>query len=306
PFALLPFLVVPGLLVVVKLANGLNCLNFLISMAVILIFWKRSRRVELMLYFVAFVIPAVGTLVNTAGNQGLLAQNMVTANLHQVGSLVHVLVMSYGMALRLRQLQRDKATAEQEVAIATRRAEEQRRFVAMLTHEFRNPLAAIDRSVQMIQMKTTGLMPEDARRLERIRANTATLSDFVDNFLLVEMLEHQGVAASRKHCDISRLLESVIRRQGETEEPRVRLSMQPHKVSFVVDEVLLGVAVGNLLANALRYSPAGGKVDVQVSNDESGLRIRVADDGAGLDVEAVVKLGTPYFRADTSLGKIGR
>src|SRR5690606_8222861 len=79
----------------------------------------------------------------------------------------------------------------------------------------------------------------------------------------------------------------------------------PHKISFVVDEVLLGVAVGNLLANALRYSPAGGKVDVQVSNDESGLRIRVADDGPGLDGEALAKLGTPYFRAETSLGKKG-
>lgn len=67
---------------------------------------------------------------------------------------------------------------------------------AMLSHEFRNPLAAIDRSAQMIQIKAPKLMPPEAQRLSQIRANAATLSGFVDNFLLVEMLGHKGVAAA--------------------------------------------------------------------------------------------------------------
>ncbi|MDX3894733.1 sensor histidine kinase [Pusillimonas sp.] len=305
PFALMPSLVMPWLLVVVKLANVLNSLNFLIGMVLVLIFWRRSRRVELLLYFIAFIIPALGTLVNTAGNQGVLAQNVVTTNLYQIASLVHVLVMSYGMALRLRQLQRDKASAEQEAAIATRRTEEQRRFVAMLSHEFRNPLAAIDRSAQMIQLKAPDLMPSEAQRLARIRANAATLSSLVDNFLLVEMLEHHGVAASRKPCGIRPLLESVIRQQSEMDAQRVRLRICPDNLSFDVDETLIGAAVGNLVANALRYSPPGSRVGVLALCDGSGLRIRVVDEGPGLDQAALAKLGTPYFRAGTSLGKKG-
>src|SRR5690606_4627368 len=145
-----------------KLANILSSVNFFLAMVVILVFWRRSRQAELMLYFIAFIIPALGTLINTAANQGVLPQNVVITNLYQIASLAHVLVMSFGMALRLRQLQRDKASAEQNAALATRQAEEQRRFVAMLSHEFRNPLAAIDRSVQMIQFKVPDLIASEA------------------------------------------------------------------------------------------------------------------------------------------------
>ncbi len=305
PFALMPSLVAPWLLVIVKLANVLNSANFLISMAVLLIFWLRKRQVELMLYFIAFIIPALGTLVNTAGNQGFLAQNIVTINLYQIASLVHVLVMSYGMALRLRQLQRDKASAEQEASLARERTVEQRRFVAMLSHEFRNPLAAIDRSAQMIQIKAPGLPPSETQRLGRIRANAAALSSLVDNFLLVERLEHRGVAASRKPCNIKLLLQTIIRQQSEADESRIELTMCPEDVSFNVDETLFGAAVDNLVSNALRYSPVDSKVEIHAKMEHAGLRIRVVDHGPGLDQEALAQLGTPYFRAGTSLGKKG-
>ncbi|NYT80654.1 sensor histidine kinase [Alcaligenaceae bacterium] len=305
PFALLPSLVTAWLLVVVKLANVLNSVNFMLGMAVALTLWRRSRRIELMLYFFAFIIPAIGALVNTAANQGILPQNMLTANLYQAASLVHVLVMSFGMALRLRQLQRDKASAEQEAAIATQRTEEQRRFVAMLSHEFRNPLAAIDRSAQMIQLKAPGLMPSEAQRLAGIRNNTATLSSLVDNFLLVERLEHQGVASARKPCRIRALLESIVSQQAETEAQRVHLSVYPDDLSCELDETLIAAALGNLLDNALRYSPAGSQVRIQALRDETGLRIQIIDHGPGLDDEALAKLGTPYFRAETSIGKKG-
>ncbi|NYT68523.1 sensor histidine kinase [Pusillimonas noertemannii] len=305
PFALMPSLVAPWLLVVVKLANGLNSLNFLLGMAVVLILWRRTRQVELMVYFIAFIIPALGTLINTVGNQGALAQNLFTTNLYQIASLVHVLVMSYGMALRLRQLQRGKAAAEQEAAVATQRTEEQRRFVAMLSHEFRNPLAAIDRAAEMIQIKVPGMQASEIQRLERIRGNVATLSNFVDNFLLVEMLEHRGVAASRRPCALGPLLKNLVRQLGEADEARVQLRVMPEDLAFEVDETLLGAAVGNLVSNALRYSPADSKVEVSAVRDEAGLRIRVVDHGPGLDEAALAQLGTPYFRAGTSLGKKG-
>lgn len=305
PFILIPSLVAPWLLAIVELANVLNCVNFFIGMILVLLFWKRTRQPELMVYFIAFVIPALGTLVNTANNQGLLIQNEVTSNFYQVTSLIHVLVMSYGMALRLRQVQRDKAAAEHEVAVATQRAEEQRRFVAMLSHEFRNPLVAIDRAVQMIQMKAPNLMPSEVERLLRIRANTATLSNFVDNFLLVEMLEHRGVVPSRKSCSLRATLENVVDQLSEADANRVNLRVVPDDLSIYADETLLSAAVRNLISNALRYSPAETSVEVHAACDDAGLRIRIVDYGPGLDEEALVQLGTPYFRAKTSLGKKG-
>ncbi|HTH39563.1 MAG TPA: sensor histidine kinase [Rhodocyclaceae bacterium] len=305
PFALMPFLVTSALLVVVKLANYLNSLNFLISMVLVLLLWWRTRRGELMVYFVAFIIPALGTGVNTAANLGLLPQNVVTSNLYQLAPLVHVLVMSCGLALRLRQVQRDKALAEQDTVIVTQRAEEQRRFVAMLSHEFRNPLAAIDRSAQMIRIKAPELAVEEGRRLEQIRGNVATLSGLVDNFLLTEALDHGGVALSRQACPVRSLLDGVVRMLNEDAGKRVVVTVTPADGTFGLDATMMGMAVGNLVDNALRYSPADAVVEISATIAEDGLCIRVADRGPTMEEDEMARLGTPYYRANTSLGKKG-
>jgi signal transduction histidine kinase len=308
PCALLPGLVNAAVLVVVELANYLNILNFFVSMTLIFISWRRSRRIELAIYFVAFIIPAAGTLINTTMNQGLLPSNVVVVNFYQLASLVHVVVMSFGLGLRLRQLQRDKVAAQQEVAVALRRSEEQRRFVAMLSHEFRNPLAAIDRTAQMIQIKTQDLPQAEAQRLAQIRANVAILSGFVDNFLMTEALDHGALVLTRKPCGIRELIETAARAQGEPSGKRILLGACPDDAAFPLDPTLIGAAVGNLLANALLYSPAGSQVEISASLDApegKGLRIRVADHGPGISEAELAKLGTPYFRAATSLGKKG-
>ncbi|MBC8642962.1 hypothetical protein IAG25_40070 [Caballeronia sp. EK] len=305
PFALMPFLVTAALLYVVKLANVLNSLNFFAGLGLALVFWRRSRRVEPLLYFVAFVIPALGTLVNFAANQGFLQQDVVTSHLYQIAPLIHVLVMSFGLALRLRQLQQDKTAAEREAAVAAERAEEQRRFVAMLSHEFRNPLAAIDRATQMVVFKTPALPQTAAERLSQIRANVATLSGFVDNFLMTEALENGGLALSRELCAIRPLLENAIRQQGEAAERRTILRLSPDDATHWLDPTLINIAIGNLLTNALRYSPEESPLEVIVARDERGLRIEVRDHGPGVGPDELPRLGTPYFRAASSVGKKG-
>ncbi|OMG52468.1 hypothetical protein BJN45_14320 [Azonexus hydrophilus] len=305
PFALMPFLVRAEVLYVVKLANYLNILNFFISMGLLLIFWWRKRRIELVLYFIAFVIPALGTLVNTAANQGYLSQNAITSNLYLIAPLVHVLVMSFGLALRLRQLQHDKATAEQEAAVTSQRAEEQRRFVAMLSHEFRNPLAAIDRATQMLQIKMPVLPPPEKQRLTQIRANVATLSGFVDNFLMTEALDRGSLPMTREVCPLLPLLQQNIHQLGESATERVVLQVLPETASFSLDPTLIGVAISNLLNNALRYSPEGSPVKLLAHLKEDVLYLTISDTGPGLSDEELIKLGSPYFRAASSLGKKG-
>ncbi len=304
PFALMPFLVSAGLLLVVKLANLLNVLNFFIGLVLLLGAWRRNRRAEWMIYLVAFVIPALGTMVNTIANQGALPRNAVTSHLYLASVLVHVLVMSYGLALRLRQLQYDKVAAEQEVTVATRRAEEQRRFVAMLSHEFGNPLAAIDRAAQMVQIKMEGLPPAEAQRLAQIRANASILSGLVDNFLMTEALDHGALALSREPCAIRALLDDAIRLQGDSVGGRIVLRECPD-TTFDLDPTLIGIALGNLLTNALRYSPPDSPVQVDARLSDAGLSIRIANRGPGLSDDELARLGSPYFRAASSLGKKG-
>ena len=303
-FALQPSLVTNTILLVVKSANYLNVLNFVIAMCLLAQAWRRDHRAEWMIYLIAFVIPALGALVNTMTNQGLLPWNAVTAHFYQIAALVHVLVMSYGLALRLRQLQHDKTAAEQEIAIVTQRARHQRHFVAMLSHEFGNPLAAIDRAAQMLQLNSPHMPPKDAQRLALIRGNVATLSGFVERFLMTEALDNGALSLSRTPRRIRQMLEDVIQQQPATDRRRIHLQECPDG-TFEVDGTLICVAIGNLLANALRYSPPDSPVDISATRGDAGLRIRVADHGHGLDADELDKLGMPYFRGAAALGKKG-
>jgi signal transduction histidine kinase len=303
--ALLPIVVTP---LYVAIGPWLNYAIMLVAvLAPILtgILWWRNRRAELLVFFVAFVIPCIGGILQGLLAMGGVPHNALTVNAYQLASLFHVVVMSFGLALRLRQMQRDKAAAEQGMIVTAQRSEEQRRFVAMLSHEFRNPLAAIDRSVQMIRMKMPELAQSEAQRLDQIRANASTLAGFVDNFLMTEALDQGALALARKRCAIRPLLESAVLMQGELAGEQVRLTVKPDNAAFDLDPTLIGVAVGNLLGNALRYSPPDSTVALSAVLNDKGLCIRVTDRGPGLSEEELAKLGMPYYRAASSHGKKG-
>lgn len=303
--ALIPFVATPVYLAVSPWLNPFMIALAVLTMSLASVLWWRSRRIELLVYFVAFLIPAVGGAIQALLAMGGVPNNALTTHAYQVASLIHVAVMSLGLALRLRKMHRDKSVAEQEVAVTTQRAEEQRRFVAMLSHEFRNPLAAIDRSAQMIQIKTPELASSEAKRLEQIRANAATLSGFVDNFLMTEALDHGALALSRESITLRPLLEAAIRMQGDNAGERIHLTVMPDDASFDLDPTLIGVAVGNLLSNALRYSPPDSPVEIAAIKEDEELRIRVTDHGPGMSEDELAMLGAPYYRASSSLGKKG-
>jgi two-component system, sensor histidine kinase LadS len=65
------------------------------------------------------------------------------------------------------------------------------------------------------------------------------------------------------------------------------------------------MAIGNLLDNALRYSPPGGRVEMSATLDANGLLIHVSDHGPGMSKEELAILGTPYYRSASSSGKKG-
>lgn len=304
PFALMPSLVTSWLLYLVKLANAVNIFIFLISVALLLVYWRQDRRVEWIIYFFAFAIPALATAVNMGLNQGWLPRSVLITGFYQLATLVHVVVMSYGLALRLRQMQLGKKQAEQEVTLATQRAEEQRRFVAMLSHEFGNPLAAIDRAAQMIQIKHN-LPAEAAQRLQHIRRNASTLSGFVSHFLVTEALDNKAVALTYALCDIDRLLEQSLQQLDDSARQRMRVTVTPKNARFMLDATLMQAAIDNLIVNALRYSPPESEVEVVAVQHFSGLRVAVIDRGFGLSQAELEALGKPYFRAASSQGKAG-
>lgn len=177
----------------------------------------------------------------------------------------------------------------------------ERRFTADAAHELRTPIAAIRMQAQVAQ----GALDAD----ERHEALAATLtgcdraSHLVEQLLQLARLEAQS-AASGEGCDLRRVLDWVLgdlrpvaARRGQTLLCEVTPSPASTPLDCPVPEGLMVILLRNLVDNALRYSPDGSQVRVQVEADVNGQRrLAVDDNGPGMSNADLQRLGERFFR----------
>lgn len=283
----------------------LGVVGVLVLLVLVVRLLHRRRQWEVAFYLAAVAINAGGALIQFTMALGWLEMTPFTQNAYLDASRVQVLLMSLGLVLRIGQLQSARLMAEHAAAAAEQRSQEQRRFVAMLSHEFRNPLAAIDRAAHLVQLKSAGLAAAEAGRIQTIRASVVTLSALVDNFLTTEAIDHGVLKLAPEAVAVQTLLDGVVLALGEATAQRVRCVVQPADALWTLDRTLMSMAVGNLLVNALRYSPAGSEVLLAARITPAGLQISVTDHGPGLQPEELARLGQAYYRASSSAGQQG-
>ncbi len=261
--------------------------------------WRRERDYLSLTYLLAMALYLMGVYTTMLYILHLLPNNAFTRSAMPVCTLVHTLVMGLALAMRIGRIRHDKAQSDQ-------RAEAHRRFVAMLTHEFRNPLASIDRSANLIQaMRDRRKGPEQAR-VANIRQQARRLNTLVDSFLLVRDDGALPTQPQPTHVHLRTWVESLCQGMGPEMAARVELALPPPEVEAMLDPKLMQLALNNLLDNALRYSPDGAQVRLQARQlPEGGCEISVTDHGPGLDDAALARLGQAYHRGENASGTQG-
>ena len=182
-----------------------------------------------------------------------------------------------------------------EVRALTRALEQMRReleerhalenFVADLSHELKNPVAAIRASAEVL---TEGAAddPGTARRFAlRIRESADKLQQLTQDLLSLARLEARGIE-SPEAVDLATLArEAALAHQATAAARDVRVELLCPEGAALVrgDAVWLRRALENLIGNALQHSPAGSRVLVQVAADAQGVTATVGDQGAGVD-----------------------
>jgi two-component system, sensor histidine kinase LadS len=308
-------LLVPGLFSVVSPAyrtfagfsNGSAALLSLMVLPGVMVWRIRLdvRQPLLYLYLLAFLAAMSSAGLQAGMSVGVVPLNWVTLNGYQVGSLVHVLVLNIALAWRVKQIQHDKLRAEQAALAAAQRAGEQRQLVALLSHEFRTPLAAISRAAQWLGIKLTHLVDKDRERIEQIRTRADHLFALVDKFLVSDALDYRAAALSREPVALQALLRQTLDTLDDSHaSERIACRIEPADATCRVDRTLFGLALGNLVVNGLRYSPESRPVAVTATSDAHACVIDITDQGVGMDEAELAQLGTPYFRANptTSAG----
>lgn len=178
-------------------------------------------------------------------------------------------------------------------------------FLAMLGHELRNPLALIRNAVALLHRHGP---PEPAlmRERERIDRQVTHLCRLLDDLLDVVRISEGKVVLRREPLDLCALLRTVLQDNAGAMEAaglRLQTELPPGPVPILGDPVRLAQAVGNLLHNARKFTPAGGEVGVRLVAEGGVARITVRDSGVGIAAETLRRLFSPFVQADTSLDR---
>jgi PAS domain S-box-containing protein len=197
----------------------------------------------------------------------------------------------------------ERRSFERERVIADRRKDE---FLAMLAHELRNPLAVFGNGVQALRMaQRHGIRSDDQAMTglaEAMERQVAQLTRLVDDLLDVARISTGKIALRRAPVD----LEVVIRRAVETLQPLIAardadvvLTMAPGPLIVEADAARLAQVFGNLLANAIKFSQPGARIDL-ISAAEAGHGVvRVVDQGVGIPPEMLPSIFELFVQADT-------
>jgi two-component system OmpR family sensor kinase len=170
----------------------------------------------------------------------------------------------------------------------------QRRFVTDASHELRTPIAqAYTRAQLLVRRAAAADLPGDHREsLDRLAGSIRGLADVVDDLLLSARLAENPEGLGSQVVDLGELAEAAVARETDrADERRITLTLgrPPGSLAVTGIETALRRVVGELLANAVRHTQEGGRIDVRVGRSvPSGyVELTVVDNGAGFDpVEA--------------------
>lgn len=185
---------------------------------------------------------------------------------------------------------------------SVRRAEQARRdFVANVSHELRTPLAAIKAVIETLQAGAIR-QPEVADDfLERADGEVDRLVAMVEELLILSRLESGDVPPTVELLDVSEPVASAVERlRPQAERAGLDLALDPRDGLPPVrgDRAGLERAVVNLVQNAIKFTPAGGKVRVAVEAAGGGVLVTVSDTGVGIDRDDLPRVFERFFKVD--------
>jgi two-component system CheB/CheR fusion protein len=199
---------------------------------------------------------------------------------------------------------------QQRQMVAQLREADQRKseFIAVLSHELRNPLAAIKSGLHVLEFGAPGSEAVVSSRTI-IDRQVAQLVRLVDDLLDVTRITQNKIQLQRKRLDMNELVRATIednRPHLERTGVQVEAGLADGPIYVNADSVRLAQVLTNLLANAVKFTPAGGRASVSVWADPAGEAVlRVADTGSGIDPALLPRLFEPFMQADRTLARSG-
>ncbi|CAH0351000.1 ATP-binding protein [Aquabacterium sp. CECT 9606] len=187
------------------------------------------------------------------------------------------------LRLRLRELDDDKS-----------------RFLRHVSHELKTPLAALREGVALLEDGVAGELSADQREIAQILGhNTAALQSQIEDLLRFNAAAFDARRLSRRKTDLAELIQTLVdaqRLQWQARQLHINVAGGPLHVE--VDPEKLGTALGNLLSNAIRFSPPGATIRFSLTRLPGLARIDIVDQGAGVAESDSARVFEPFYRGE--------
>ncbi|MCX9146516.1 hybrid sensor histidine kinase/response regulator [Erythrobacter sp. WG] len=201
-------------------------------------------------------------------------------------------------------VQRDELVA---LTAALQAADQQKnRFLGVLAHELRNPLAVLSSGVALLELPMGDLDTDAVRK--SMRQNVRHMSRLIDDLLDINRIEHGKISLKKERVDLGEILPHAL----EIAQPAIdagghelAVSLPDEQITLDADPARVIQIVGNIVGNAARYTPNGGRIEVTVSRNAPHAILTVADNGVGIAPEQQSIIFEMFGQSDNVLGISG-
>jgi PAS domain S-box-containing protein len=234
-------------------------------------------------------------------SQGLRVEVEIVANAYREDhhKVIQCNIRDITERSRLEKQMQEQAAALEDLH---RRKDE---FLAMLSHELRNPLAPIINAVQLLSLQTNeGKVQQKARTI--IERQVGQLTRLVD-----DLLEVSRITTGRIHIQQNRVgLNGIVERALETVRPlmdqhkhELTVTLSPQPIWLNADAARIEQVIVNLLTNAAKYTPDRGRISLTVQQEHNEAVLRVRDTGIGIAPDLLPHIFDLFIQAERSLDR---
>jgi signal transduction histidine kinase len=175
-------------------------------------------------------------------------------------------------------------------------------FIATVSHELRTPLTSVRGWLDLLIEDSAGFEPSQLESIERVDRNVDRLARLVEDLLDLTLSDAGVLNLRRERVDLAELTREAVAAMARRDPPAqldVSVSV-PASVMVIGDTHRLAQVIDNLCSNAAKYTPAGGRVDIELAERAGCAVLRVTDSGVGIPAAERIHLFERFFRASTA------
>jgi PAS domain S-box-containing protein len=178
-------------------------------------------------------------------------------------------------------------------------------FVSTVSHEFRNPLAVIRTAAELLDLHGATIFDDKMKAyVQRIKSSVQQMNQLMENVLVMGQVEAERLQFTPTLVDLQQLCQSLVEEcsLNLSDTYEIVFTYPDHAPETWIDENLLRLVLANLLNNAIKYSPTGGRIHFSYAYtpDKQTVTFEVQDQGIGIPKPEQAKLFESFFRASNT------